>query len=887
MLPGAPAKRSSDSWPPARSVKMVVHPPGWSDRAQMFKATIKGIFARRVRLALTAIAVLLGVTFVSASYVLTDTLQRSFNGIFRQTVSNVDLVVRASNPIVGSSNVQRIRMPEGVLEEVRRDPAVRAAEGIVVGQAQLLGKDGKAIQSGGTPNLGFSWAPRSRVGPFRLVHDGKSRAPRGSNEIVIDQGTARRNHFSVGDTVTVAPEGPARRYRVVGLFGFGDAFDFGSVTAVAFTLPTAQRAFAIPGQLDFVYVKGRAGVSRQALQDQLTNEVGPGFEVVSADQAARDIGAPVRSLLGFLNDALLGFALIGVVVASFIIFNTFVILVAQRTRELALMRAMGASGRQVIGSVVAEAVAVGLLASALGVALGLGLARLLLTVIGSFGFTPPKGPLVLLGRTITASFVVGVGVTVLASLVPALRAARTPPIAAINDVRPVAAPLRRRAVFGGVLLAIGMAVLSYGLVATPRTDFFAKIQVVGIGAFVVLVGAVILTATFARPLARAVGWPLSAGIGVTGTLARGNAMRNPRRTAATAAALVIGLSLVSLVAIFTASAKASVRSAIDSGLSADVVLSRKSFTTFSPLVAQQVAKLPQVEAVAPFRFVRSSVNGDAVIVAGTDPRTLVRVVNLHLVSGNVEGLDAGGILLAKDDADHYHVKTGDTVEISSPRGSGPVRVAGIYRSRNFTGGFPVPFIVSLTTYQNALSGAQVDSLAYVKAKPGSTAAARAEIKQALREPFPNIQVQTRDQFRQTQEHQIDNFLTVMIALLLLSEIIAVIGIINTLALSVFERTHELGLLRAVGMSRRQMRRMVRAEGVIIAVIGGIVGLAIGLLWGWVFTKALRAQGVSKFSVPPVEIAIFVAFSVLAGFVAALLPAWRAARLDVLEAIATE
>ncbi len=853
----------------------------------MFKATIKGIFARRVRLALTAIAVLLGVTFVSASYVLTDTLQGSFNGIFNQTVSNVDLVVRARNPFVGSSNVQRIRMPEAVLGEVRHDSSLEAAEGIVVGQAQLLGKDGKAIQNGGTPNLGFSWAPSSRVGPFRLVHDGKSHAPRGNNEIVIDEGTARRNQFGVGDTVTVAPEGPAQKFRVVGLFGFGTTFDFGAVTAVAFELPTAQRVFGIPGQLDFVYVKGRAGISRRALEDQLANEVGPGFEVVSAEQAARDLGAPVRGLLGFLNDALLGFALLGVVVASFIIFNTFVILLAQRTRELALMRAMGASGRQVIGSVVAEAVTVGSFASAVGVGLGLGLARLLLTLIGSFGFIPPKGPLVLLGRTVTASFVVGVGVTVFASIVPALRAARTPPIAAINDVRPVTAPLHRRAAFGGLTLAIGTAVLIYGLVVTPRTDFFAKIQIVGIGAFVVLVGAVILTATFARLLARAVGWPLSAGMGVTGTLARGNAMRNPRRTAATASALVIGLSLVSLVAIFTASAKASVRNAIDSGLSADVVLSRKLFTTFSPLVAEQVSKLPQVDAVAPFRFVRARVSNDAVIVAGTDPLTLARVVNLDLVSGHVEGLTLGGILLAKDDADSYHVKTGDMIEVGSPRGSGPLRVAGIYRSRNFTGGFPVPFIVSLTTYQNVFSGAQEDSLVYVKARPGGAAVARVAIKEFLREPFPNIQVQTRDQFRQAQEHQIDNFLTVMIALLLLSEIIAVIGIINTLALSVFERTHELGLLRAVGMSRRQIRRMVHAEGVIIAVIGGIVGLVIGVLWGWAFTTALQSQGVSTFSVPPGQIAIFVAFSVLAGFVAALLPAWRAARLDVLEAIATE
>ena len=859
----------------------------------MWKATIRGILARKVRLALTALAVLLGVSFVAGTYVLTDTLDRSFTGLFDDTVSGVDLVVRSRAPF-GGDEVERDRFPDALLDDVRGLDGVATASGFLQDYAQFVDKDGDSIQTAGAPTFGIAWAQDGERGPLKLVADRgrRGRPPRAVPdpevpEVAMDAGTAQQFGFHLGDRVRILLDGPAREFRIVGLFGFGDRIDPGAVTFAAFDLGTAQAAFDAPGQLDAVNVIAEPGVDLGTLRDEIAASVGPAYEVQRATAVARDRGKQVLDFLELLTQLLLGFAAIGLVVGAFIIFNTFTILVTQRTRELGLLRAMGASGSQVVASVIVEAAVIGTVASIAGVAAGLGLAVGLLAIVGAAGFDVPDGPVVLLGRTVVAAVSVGVVVSVASSVWPAVRAARVPPVAALNELLPVRSrPFGVRVLFGTALVAVGALLLVIGLDRTKDApNVVDEIWLVALGALLVFFGIVVLLATFARPLAAVLGRSLRV-LGVTGAIARGNAMRNPRRTAATASALVIGLGLVGLVAIFGDSAKASVRVAVDRGIRADFVLKAQQFAGFSSQVAGRLRDLPALDAVAAFRFGNVRVDGNEETMAGVDPDQLAAVVDLRVQRGRISDMGDDGLLVHVDAAREYDLDPGDEVQVQFPRSFASARVAAIYEQADFTGGLPVPFVVAKVAYDAGFGSDEQDALVYVTAA-GDVERARRAIKGALGDDFPNVQVLTRDQYRDDQERAIDRFLAVTVALLLLSEIIAVLGIVNTLALSVFERTRELGLLRSVGMSRRQMRRMIRAESVIIAFIGGTVGTGIGLFWGWAFTTALRSQGVTEFRVPGVQIAGFVVLSMIAGVVAALAPAWRAARLDVLEAIATE
>ncbi len=513
----------------------------------MWKATVRGLFARKVRLALTALAILLGVSFVSATYVLTDTVKQSFDAVFAQTLSGVDLQVQGASALGDVSNPGRI--PDAAIDEVRAVPGVARAEGFLkTTLATFVDAEGNDIGGGGPPTIGVSWVAD---GPFRLT---AGRAPDGPSEVAMDAGTAAKHGFAVGDEVRVLLSGAAKKFRIVGLFGFGDRTDFGAVTFAAFDLATAQREFDAGSSIDAVYVQREPGVPTGVLQQRIETALGPAYDVLTADQATLQVGKPVRQFLGFFTDALLGFAAIGVVVGAFIIFNTFTILVAQRTRELGLLRAMGATGGQVVRSVVLEAFLVGVVASALGLLAGIALGVGLLQLLRELGLDLPDTSTVLLTRTVVVSLLVGVVVTVVAAAIPAVRAARVPPVAAIAD-----APARavggfaRRVIAGLVVLALGVVAIVYGLArAREVSGVFDQVQVVALGAFGVLVGVVMVLPAVARPAVRTIGAPLGR-LGPPGTLARANAMRNPRRTAITASALIIGLALVGLTATFGAS----------------------------------------------------------------------------------------------------------------------------------------------------------------------------------------------------------------------------------------------------------------------------------------------------------------------------------------------
>ena len=854
----------------------------------MWKATVKGILARKVRLLLTAFAVVLGVSFVSGTYVLTDTLDRSFQGLFGQFGSGIDLVVREHAPFGGDSGRQRFA--SDVTDRVAAVDGVNTAHGVLLDYAQFVDRDGENIQTGGAPTSGITWAQEGSNGPLRLVRDGDriGHPPRGRHQVAMDATTAREHGFHIGDRVRVLLEGPVETFRIVGLFTFGNQRELGAVTFAAFDTETAEEVFDAPDLVDWVAVTAEPGISTRVLRSRITAVMGPTYDVQGGQAFADDRGDAVLDFLGLLTQLLLGFAAIGLVVGAFIIFNTFTILVAQRTRELGLLRAMGASGRQVITSVIIEATAVGALAALAGVVVGFGLAAGLLALVSAVGRDIPDGSLVLAQRTVIVSVAVGVVVTVAASVWPAVRAARVPPIAAITDAVPGRVrPMRWRVLVGVLLVVAGIPALVVGLQRTREAtaDVVNEIWLVALGALLVFFGAVVLLAALARPLAGALGRPLRA-VDVTGALARGNAMRNPRRTAATASALVIGLALVGLVSIFGASAKASVRAAIDAGIRADFILKAQQFSGFSPQVAERLDPLVELDAVAAFHFGNVRVNVVEEVVTGVSAGALGTVVDLSVRDGSTAAMARDGVLIHVDAAKEYGVGVGDALTMQFPLGFQTLRVAGTYEQADFLGLFPVDFIVAKRAYDLGFGTDEQDALIYVKGA-GSRQAARSAIEGALGNDFPNVDVLSRREYRADQERQIDRFLAVTIALLFLSEIIAVLGIVNTLALSVFERTHELGLLRAVGMSRRQVRRMVRGESLIIALIGGIVGAAIGVLWGWAFTTSLETQGISQLRIPGAELAAFIVLSMVAGVVAALAPSWRASRLDVLRAVTAE
>ena len=850
----------------------------------MFRATVRGIVAHRVRLALSLVAVMLGVAFVTGTYVLTDTLDRSYDGLFRDTVADVDLVVQ----LRGQSGPEgtRERFPDEVVAQAAAVPGVQTAHGVVQGYAQFVDRDGEAIRRSGAPTLAISWAQEGRDGPLRLVGR-DSRVPSGPNEVAMDVGTAREFGFRVGDRVRVLLQGPAREFRISGLFGFGDRVDLGAMTFAAFDQATAQVAVGAPGQVDAVNVVREPGVSVEALRGRLERALGPAYEVQRAEEAAADAGAVVRNVLTLLTAVLLAFAAVGVVIATLLVFNTFTIVVAQRARELGLLRVLGASRAQVVTAIVAEALVVGVVGSVVGLVLGIGAASLLLRVVEAVGFDVPSGGVVVESRTVVVAIGLGVAVAVVAALWPALRASRRSPLEAFVDVvPPTSRGLGRRAVLGTVVLLAGVPFIVTGLDRTHDVRrLTGDLAWVGAGALLVLLGVVILLATFAGPAAGLLG-RVGARRDVAGRLARDNTVRNPRRTAATASALVIGLTLVTTVAVFGRSTKASVNAAVDRGIRADVILKAPQFTGFSPEVSARVADVPGVTAVSPFQFRKVRILGNVETVASADAPGLAATVDLDLLSGSVADLDPEGILVERDAARDYDVGVGDVLVVQMSRGYYPLTVAGTYRQRDFTGGLPISFVVPRAVYAEGFGTDEQDTLVYLRTR-GDAAKVAAAVRSALHDDFPNVDVLTRDQYRDDQQRAIDRFLAVSVALLLLAEIIAVLGIVNTLALSVFERTREIGLLRAVGMSREQVRRMIRREAVAIAALGALVGIAVGLFWGWLFVAALRSQGLSVVSVPWPQLAAFLVVALLAGVLAAWFPARRANRLDVLAAIAEE
>ena len=851
----------------------------------MLKVTLKGLRAHKVRLVATAVAVLLGVAFMAGTQVLTSSVSASFDKVFADVYAPIDVVVRSSTEVDTPFGSQRTRVDGSLVGTQASVPGVAAAEGQVVAQIRVLGRDGKPlVASQGPPNFGLNWLTSPELNGWTIV-DGSP--PVDDSEIVLDAKTARDGGYAVGDDVGVALTDGVHTFEVVGIARFGDVDTWGGAQAALFDTITAQElVVGEPGRFDWISLAGD-GVSQSELQARVADVLPPGTEAVTGADFTKESQDAFQKLISIFNTFLLAFALIALFVGSFIIYNTFSVIVAQRTRELALLRALGARRGQVLASVLLEAAVVGLVASAVGVVGGILLAMGLDALLRNIGFAGPPTPLVVPVSAVVSSLAVGTLITLAAAIGPARRAATIPPIAAMRDLgtESTAASVRR--------IAIGVAMLVLGVVLTWQGLFGSadgNLQLLGLGALLCLLAMTVLGPVTGPGLAAVLGAPLPLLLGVDGRMARENALRNPRRTASTASAVMIGVALVGFIAVTAQSVKASTAAAIDASVKGQYVISSDGFgpTALPASVAEQVRALPEVKAAAGLRGTFAEVDGSNRLVLASDPTELTQLIEIQDVQGSLDALDDDGIAVTEKTATDRGIALGQEVTATFLQGTRQLRVEAIYDTR-----FPIRgpgWLVSRHLFDAIVPPPlQTDSAVYVQLQDASDAAVAAArpALQAIVDGVPGAELQDVGEYRRAQTAQADQFLLVVYVLLALALVIATVGVINTLLLSVVERTRELGLLRAVGMTRRQVRSSIRWESLIIAFIGTLTGLVLGLVFGWALVRSLRDDGITAFQIPWRQLIVIVELTFLAGIGAATYPAWRASRLDVLAAIATE
>jgi len=857
----------------------------------MWKVVVRGLLSHKVRLALTALSIVLGVGFVAGTFVLTDTINRTFVDLFTQTTKGIDVAVRTKQTFNGQNGQQRPPLPATVLDQVKAVPGVQVAEGSMFGYAQFIGKNGKPITPGGAPTIGVSVSesPKLQAGTLR-----QGKLPDGPGQVAMDAHTAEKHHFTVGDKVTILLQGPPQEFRITGTVGFGSADNLAGATLAAFDQETAKKVLNRKDSYDEIDVVAAPGVTPEQLRDRVAAAVGTDYQTLTGQELVEENVKSIGPFTKIIRNSLLVFAVVALFVGSFIIVNTFSIILAQRSRELALLRCVGASRRQVLGSVLAEALIIGLVAAMIGLGAGVLIAMGLHAVFSAVGANLPTTTLVVKPQTIIIGLVVGVVATLLASLIPAIRAVRVPPVNALQErvVTTRSQAGRLRISIGALATLAGVGLLLLGLFSDRGNlllglfrDGGNRLLNVGIGAAVIFLGVGILSPLVARPLARLLGWPFARWAGEPGRIARGNAMRSPRRTASTAAALMIGLALVSLVTIFAASIKASTTKILDESVAADYILTGPSSSAqgFSTEVVTRLAKQPEIASAAGVRFGVAKLDGADQQLAGIDPIAYNAAVRTETTAGRLSDLANGGLAVREDMANQHGWHVGDNVAFTFPvGGTAQVPIKAIYKDNQING----KILLSLANYERYYAD-QVDLIALVNAGPGvSAAASRAAVERVVAD-FPIVQVKDQAEYKEEQSSRINQLLVLFYLLLFLSVIIAFIGIINTLALSVMERIRELGLLRALGMTRAQLRAMIRWEAVIITVLGAVLGLVVGTFFGWTLVRALHSQGITTFRLPVGSLIVFVVLAAIAGVVAAIFPGIRAARIDILRAITTE
>jgi putative ABC transport system permease protein len=844
----------------------------------MIRTTLKTLWSRKRRLASTSVAVILGVAFLAATLILGATTKAGFRDTFTAANDGTDVVVRSDTRIGSEESRMRGLIDESTVAEVAAVDGVASAVAEVRGTAQLVGADGQPVGGDGPPTIAANWIADPELSWLSLT---SGRPPQATGEVVVDQATAEEAGLSVGDeTVVLTPE-PVP-VTVVGLATYGDTENVGGVTFLAFDTDSAQQLFAGDSDsITAVLVRAEDGVAAPELEARIAQTLPDGIEALTGAELTAEQQRDVENdFLGFFQTLLVAFAGIAVVVAAFSIHNTFSILVAQRTRESALMRAVGASRRQVILTVAAEALAVGVLATAIGFAAGIGIAGLLQSVMES-GLELPAADLVIGTGPIVASIVVGVGTTLVASVGPAIKASRVAPLAALRDVAiDRSSTSVGRAVFGLLVAGAGTVAL---ITATSTPE--SAMARAGLGSLGLLVGAVVLGPVVARPAAAVLGAGPAAIRGVTGRLARRNAMRNPRRTAASASALMVGAAVVGLFTTVGASIKASIDETVDHDFAGDLIVLPEGFSgsLLSPDLAPAIAELPDVQSAVGTAYGPTVIDGDTVEVASTDVGGLAAVFDLGVTSGTLDDFVDTDVAISEEFADDRGLAVGSSIPMTWVDGATTDHlVAAIYHDRMTFG----DVIVSTQALSSHVAQDNVTVVLVDVADDASLDAVKADVA-ATTERFGADEPMDRDEYSDTVAAEIDMMLYFVYGLLGVAVIIALMGIANTLSLSIHERRHELGLARAVGQDRSQVRSTVRWEAVIIAVFGTIGGVGLGSFLGWALVRALEAQeGFGTFALPVVPLTVVLGLAAAAGVLAALRPARRAAKTDILAAIAS-
>ncbi|GII22488.1 ABC transporter permease [Planosporangium mesophilum] len=848
----------------------------------MLRATLKSVLSRKLRLVLSGLAVVLGVMFVSGAFVLTDTLGRSFDSLFAGVYAGTDVAVTAKPAVAGVDSGERpTNLPADLVAKVRSVPGVATATGVAQADgARVIGGNGKVVTTMGAPRLGTNW-----TGTSDLVQLREGRGPQAADEIAVNAALAKAAGIKVGDRVGVLTLQPKKTFTLVGIFGYsGDRDSIGGSMFVAFTEPVAQELMlGAKGTYSSIDVTAAPGQSPEKVRDAVRAEVGGGYEVKTGKELQAATVDSFRQGLSFFNNILLGFAGVALFVGVFLILNTFSIIVAQRTRELALMRAVGASRRQMIGAVLVEAAAIGLVASVVGLAAGIGVGAGLAYVFGHVGGTDlPLASIGVPAAAVIGAFGVGLVVTLVAALLPALRASRIPPVAALQEAATPDRPLTKITVAGGLMSAAGATVGGYGLSGKAGDSTMWLIMA---GVLVSFIGVALLTPVLARPVVSVLGRLFSWS--VPGKLGRLNSGRNPRRTAITAAALMVGLALITGVNVILSSVTATLHKQGDTLVKADLIVSGEQMAemppTFDPAVLDKMRGIPGVRDVAGEYYDRATLNGQGWGVdVVTDLPAMARMFPLNAKEGSIGPLGPDQLAIDEAHAKILNLHAGSTVTVQLSRGAPHTMTVAAVLAKN-------DVFNSIMLSPSVVGDLRVPqpSWAYVRVVPGAdVAAVRAQIDRLLADS-PEVNVTDRSGYIQQQTKQFDAVLMMIQVLLALAILIAVLGIVNTLALSVLERTRELGLLRAIGLRRGQVMRMVTVESVVISVFGALLGLAVGCGLGAAVVRALRSEGITSLALPWSQMGVYLVLAGVVGVVAAVLPAVRAARINVLGAIAHE
>ncbi len=860
----------------------------------MRRVTLRSLWEHKRRLISTVLAIVLGVAFMSGTFVFADTIDKVFDDLFGETRAGVDVQVQGVELFDGGFGGQDARelLDVGLVQAVAGVEGVAVAEPFVqtVGfgsQNRVLGPDGDPLgAAAGPPTLIESWVSDERLNPYRLA---SGSPPVADDQIALNVAAAEEAGFALGDQVRVVSQLGERTYTLVGTFTFGEAESAAGAVSADFTLAEVQRLSGLEGRTQVVLAAAEEGITEEELTARVAAVLPPTAEALTGTEAAAQNASAVQEGFAFFRQLLTIFAAIALLVGTFIISNTFAILVAQRTRELALLRAIGASRRQVLGSVLLEALVIGLVAAVLGLLGGVALATAVTAALEASGADLPTSGLVVSTTTVVTALVLGLGITVLGSVIPAIQATRVPPLAALRDVAIDRSGASRPRIVAGIgLLVLG----AWSLSSAWRVDE-PELSTVGLGALALIVGAIVIGPVLAEPSVRALGAALPRLRGITGVLATENAARSPKRTSATASALLIGVTLIGFITVFASSARESVVAEVERGFTGDVIVQSEATGFgppggFPPAVADTIAATPGVETVSRIGFTQAQVtypDGRTAtqFVQSVDPGTLSQVFDARMAQGAVTDLTPGGAIVDVGVAEDNDLAVGDVVRLTGTGGqSVELRIQALSDDLTVLGFWSV----DTADYERLVSERQLVQVIATLAEGADVDAVRSDIEGALA-GVPAVEVLDREGFIGSLTNQITSFLTLVNALLALSVVIAMIGIANTLSLSIHERTRELGLLRAVGMTRSQLRSAVRWEAVLISVLGTVVGLGLGLVVSWALVRSLRDFGLSRFSVPVGQLAVVVLVAALLGVLASIRPARRAARLDILDAIGVD